>query len=85
MDYETALRYSEILENNPKYEELILEDMIKNYVDTRCWTNYKVDELGNIITFSSGFGDGSYPSYWGYDEKDEICCLVTDFVGLFDD
>ncbi len=37
----------------------------------------------NVIAFSSGWGDGCYESFWGYDAAGERCCLVTDFA-LFD-
>ena len=37
----------------------------------------------NIIAFSSGWGDGCYPSYWGYDAADQRVALVTDF-GVLD-
>ena len=33
----------------------------------------------NIITFSSGEGDGTYPSYFGYDADGNVLCLATDF------
>jgi hypothetical protein len=33
----------------------------------------------NMIAFSSGWGDGCYASYRGYDADDKIACLVTDF------
>jgi hypothetical protein len=33
----------------------------------------------NAITFSTSYGDGIYPSYWGYDEYGSICQLVTQF------
>jgi len=29
---------------------------------------------------ASGFGDGFYQSYWGYDEKNEICELIVPMV-----
>ena len=34
---------------------------------------------GNLIAFSSGWGDGSYASFFGYDAHDNLVCLVTDF------
>lgn len=37
----------------------------------------------NVACFSTGFGDGSYGSYIGYDSAGGICRLVTDF-GLVD-
>jgi hypothetical protein len=30
--------------------------------------------------FGSGFGDGSYPCYWGISEDENICSLVVDFL-----
>ncbi len=33
----------------------------------------------NVIAFPSGFGDGAYASYWGFDALGEPACLVTDF------
>ncbi|MBV9849594.1 MAG: DUF4241 domain-containing protein, partial [Armatimonadetes bacterium] len=49
-----------------------------------AWTynsaNVPVGDNGlNIIAFSSGEGDGSYPSYFGYDRHGNIVCLATDF------
>lgn len=62
-----------------------LEDqMVKTYVHTWAWVDYVLDaDTGvNVIAFSSGWGDGMYPSYWGLDEAGAIVCLVTDF-GVF--
>jgi hypothetical protein len=36
----------------------------------------------NLVAFHSGWGDGSYPSYWGLDGNGEVIALVTDF-GFF--
>jgi len=36
----------------------------------------------NLIACSSGYGDGAYPSWWGYDEAGGICTLATDFFLL---
>lgn len=33
----------------------------------------------NIVGFSSGPGDGVYPSYWGFDEAGVVVELITDF------
>ena len=32
--------------------------------------------------FQSGYGDGAYPVYFGYDEEGEICRLVVQFIDL---
>jgi len=66
---------------------LLDEEFKKNAVDPNNpndsgdWVNFYLPnkpEL-NIIMFHSGYGDGLYPSYWGIDEKGEICSLVIDF------
>jgi hypothetical protein len=53
----------------------------KTYAPTWSWADLIVEETtgANIITFSSGWGDGCYPSYWGYDAADQRVALVTDF------
>lgn len=33
----------------------------------------------NVVMFHSGWGDGSYPSYFGYDARGNVTALVTDF------
>lgn len=33
----------------------------------------------NIVAFSTGFGDGRYSTYVGYDKNGEPCRLLTDF------
>jgi hypothetical protein len=34
----------------------------------------------NICVFSSGYGDGCYPSYWGFGADGSIIALATDFM-----
>jgi hypothetical protein len=34
---------------------------------------------GTLIAFKSGAGDGTYPSYWGFDRDDRAVILLTDF------
>ncbi|MDQ0012108.1 hypothetical protein J2W23_000472 [Variovorax boronicumulans] len=34
----------------------------------------------NVLIFSSGWGDGSYPSFWALDASGEPVALVTDFM-----
>lgn len=45
------------------------------------WAELVIDPAtgANLVAFSSGYGDGFYPSFWGVDESGELCCLVTDF------
>ena len=51
------------------------------YVPTREWAVVPIagtDGL-NIAACSSGLGDGSYASFWGYDPEGRVVCLLTDF------
>lgn len=68
--------FCDLLEENakayPKYQS--------DYGD---WLNYTVpgtDE--NILIFSSGWGDGYYPTYFGYDENNNICGIYIHFFDI---
>lgn len=52
-------------------------------VDTWSW---HVAELGgaNVVMFSSGWGDGFYTSYWGFDGDGDVVEVVTDFQVLIE-
>jgi Protein of unknown function (DUF4241) len=65
-------------------DEDLFEALSRPYVPTWSWTNLILDEAtgANVIAFSSGYGDGSYPSYWGHDLAGQRVALVTDFVVL---
>lgn len=51
------------------------------------WANLTIDNRtsANVITFSTGWGDGGYASYWGYDATGDIACLVTDFALFYEE
>ena len=71
--------FSDLLEDNakknPKYQS--------EYGD---WLNWNIPESDlNIVLFTSGYGDGYYPSYFAYDENDNICALYTIFIDLNDE
>lgn len=42
------------------------------------WTN--PDNNERMVMIASGFGDGFYQCFWGYDESGEICELVSPLV-----
>jgi len=63
------------------YDNLIDELLTENE-DEWCIVNVSKDPEMNVIIFRSGFGDGFYASYWGFDEKGSIVSLVTDFHTL---
>lgn len=59
----------------------LLALLSKTYVYTWSWANMVTDDAigANVIAFSSGWGDGFYPSYWGYCATNQRVALVTDF------
>lgn len=42
------------------------------------WTN--PDTQHKMVMISSGFGDGFYQSFWGYDAQDALCELIVPMV-----
>lgn len=42
------------------------------------WTNEETNH--KMVMVASGFGDGFYQSYWGYDEENEICELIVPMI-----
>ncbi len=81
MDVSAQLVLGKYLEKEENFY-VLSEEMDKTYKHTRSWILW---ERGNenIAMFSSGEGDGHYPSYLGYDASGEICRLVTDFYLIF--
>lgn len=89
MDEETAKKLSDVNQNGEYEVDDIgdeTEDVLReNYVNTYSKCNYFIgNEDKNIIIFSSGYGDGSYPCYYGFDEKDSVCVLMNDLM-VFDE
>lgn len=47
------------------------------------WINFTIPGTQyHIPIMQSGFGDGEYPVYFGYDEEEEICQLVVQFIDI---
>lgn len=46
-----------------------------------AWANLCVSQESgaNVIAFTSGWGDGAYASYFGYDREGKVSRIVTDF------
>ena len=59
-------------EDNPDYQR-----------ESGDWINFKIpnSEL-SIPMIQSGFGDGRYPVYFGYDENGKLCDLVLEYIYL---
>jgi Protein of unknown function (DUF4241) len=55
----------------------LLDEMRANYVDTWDRTDMRFGD-GNLIAFSSGYGDGVYANYAGFDAEGEVTIILTD-------
>ena len=69
---------------NDKLEKLFKE---KKYMPKSSrgedWINYQLENTNrNIIMFSSGYGDGLYPRYVGYDKNGNVVKFITDFIQI---
>ena len=80
IDAQSQIILNKLLEDQ-KFDEFLVNEMQKTFVNTRDWVNYTFENHpnNNLIAFSSGWGDGHYASYFGYDENNQVVCLVTDF------
>lgn len=82
MDVDAVSAFARVCEEYDPETDPILKAMENNESQLSVsWANVCVnqDTGTNIIAFPSGWGDGGYPSYFGYDENEHIVCLVTDF------
>ena len=68
--------FCDLLEENAKAHPQYQGD----YGDWLHWTVPGTD--CNLSIFASGWGDGSYPVYFGYDEKDEVCGVYLQFIDI---
>lgn len=47
------------------------------------WANWTIPDTDlNIPVFTSGWGDGVYPSYFGYDKNGELCGFYIHFIDI---
>jgi uncharacterized protein DUF4241 len=72
------------MQEDPDYFNQMLDGMEKTYQHTRSWLDWRPspERPENIICFSSGWGDGCYPSFFGLSEQGQPTALVTDFLVL---
>ena len=47
------------------------------------WINWKIPGTDyHIPFFQSGFGDGTYPVYYGFDVEGNVCSLIIQFIDI---
>lgn len=78
MDISGGKEFMKFLMEKQDNYEIIIEEMEKTYKDTWSWLLWDKNN-SNVAMFSSGWGDGFYATYIGYDNNNNICRLVTDF------
>lgn len=64
--------YEELIRSSIKYSKKAFSYKDIPYGKNKC----------NIIAFTAGWKEGTFPSYFGYDKNNKVCCLVTDFMVL---
>jgi hypothetical protein len=96
VDYKAALAYRKFEDQFQKehpggniYDDYLATEFKKSAKDANDpkdigdWINLKIPNSDlNITMFHSGYGDGSYPAYWGMTKDNEIVSLVIDFIVL---
>lgn len=103
VDVSTKDAYCNFVENwivkNPEsniYDNYFADQFKQNAIDNPKyqreagdWINFKIPNTELYVPMiQTGFGDGIYPVYFGFDENNEICEVVTQFIDLeltFDD
>ncbi len=74
--------------NKNYYDDLLAEEFNKYSSKSKYsrdlgdWNNHILSNTShlNVMMFASGWGDGYYPAYWGYDDKQETVELTIDFL-----
>lgn len=83
MDASVAEILADRMSSDSNWDESLIAEMDRTRVPGRAWgwLNTTIDPQsgGNLVAFSSGWGDGAYPCYWGYDSDGNIVSLTTDF------
>lgn len=68
-DYFAPL-FAENVKNNPKYQS-----------EDGDWINWTIPNTTcNVPIFQAGFGEGVYPSYFGYNDKGEVVSFYIQFI-----
>ena len=84
MDISAQKEYKNCVKKDDNYWEQIEDEMAERDEKACGAIIWSLDEA-NMAVFPSGYGDGTYPSYIGYDDEGKICRLVTDFLIMDED
>lgn len=68
------------------FAEIFLQSFIENPLyqrDGGDWINFNIPGTDlSIPMIQSGFGDGVYPVYFGYDKDNQLCDLIIEYICL---
>lgn len=79
MDMGSVKAYNKQIKEEPDlFEKIFFQDMDKHYQHTWSYTLYNLGKH-NLAAFYTGYGDGFYATFIGYDQQGKICRLLTDF------
>ncbi|MDQ8023147.1 MAG: DUF4241 domain-containing protein [Moraxellaceae bacterium] len=62
-----------------KFDQQLFDALDKTYRHTWSWHLHQTTG-GTVAMFSSGYGDGAYPTYRGYDKAGKLVAVITDFM-----
>ena len=97
VDVETKNAYCDFkdswYEENPDkniYDDFFADIFEKNAVENPLyqreggdWINFRIPNTDlNIPMIQTGFGDGVYPVYFGYDKDNKLCDIVIEYIYL---
>ena len=82
--------YKEQSDDANIYDDLFAEEFAKSYKENPQfqreggdWINFKIPNTDlSVPMIQSGWGDGQYPVYFGYDENNEVCEVVIEYFDL---
>lgn len=85
MDVLGSAALTEAMDADEQYYEKLIVEMEKNRVTTLDYLDLPLASTRlNVVMFSSGWGDGFYPTYGGFNDSGDLMNVVTDFQ-VFDD
>lgn len=78
MDYEVCKKIAERIKETRKPDSSVKKAINDMYESGGMSFNLSYEDGSDISIFSTGFGDGLYPSFFGYNENKKVVCLITD-------
>ncbi|MEC5398757.1 DUF4241 domain-containing protein [Uliginosibacterium sp. H1] len=74
-----ALFEAERARGGQAFDQQLFDALDRTYRHTRSWHLYQTSG-GTVAMFSSGYGDGAYPTYRAYDKAGRLVAVITDFM-----